>query len=184
MKVAGLRSACVLMLAVGACARPPTPPVSLPKVAVYATELARYVEIRGPSVQHAPLFLSVPNTNFFALRSWLDRENGRTVTQLYVSDSYEGPQRRWDAAYDIVGTALPFTAIRQDEIGCKRGCSWVEDFAAEIPEHQLAAAANGFVVTFAARSGKRMTITVTPQQIHSQLAAIAVVRRILRAAVT
>ena len=31
---------------------------------------------------------------------WIDRRNGETVTQLYVSDSYAGSQRDWNAARD------------------------------------------------------------------------------------
>jgi hypothetical protein len=102
----------MLMLALGACARPP-PLISspVPGVAVRRTALPGYVEIVGPRKQHAPPFLGVRGTNFFVLRSWLDRRTGRATTQLYVSASYRGPERIWNAAYDPAGTALPFTAF-------------------------------------------------------------------------
>jgi hypothetical protein len=138
--------------------------------------LPRYIEIVGRQAQHAPPFLGVPGTNFFALRSWLDRESGRATTQLYVSDSYEGSQRGWNAAYGPAGTVLPFTAIRRDEIGCRRVCAWVEDFAARLPEHRLDAASDGLAVTFTAPSGAKKTIVVTPRQIHAQRAGIAAAR--------
>lgn len=175
-------SAGALALALAGCARPAAQvaaPAPAPGVAVRATALPRYVEIVGPKAQHAPPFLGVPNTNFFALRSWLDRRSGRAATQLYVSDSYQGPQQVWEAAYGPDGGRLPFTAIRRDKITCREGCSWTEDFAAEIPAGALAAAADrGFAVIFAARSGARETITVTPRQIGLQRAGIAAARRL------
>jgi hypothetical protein len=110
------------------------------------------------------------------LRSWLDRDSGRATTQLYVSDSYRGAEKKWSAAYDAAGRALPFTAIRRDQIGCAGECAWVEDFAALIPERELATAAGGLAVTFVARSGDRKTILLTPRQIRIQRAAIAATR--------
>lgn len=166
----------MLMLALGACARPPLISSPVPGVAVRRTALPGYVEIVGPRRQHAPPFLGVRGTNFFVLRSWLDRRTGRATTQLYVSASYRGPERIWNAAYDPAGTALPFTAIGRDRISCKAGCSWTEQFAAGIPERELDAAAGGLAVTFAARSGLRKTIAVTPRQIRLQRAAIAAAR--------
>lgn len=136
--------------------------------------LARYVEIVGPERQHAPPFLGVRKTNFFVLRSWLDRETGRAATQLYVSDSYRGLERMWDAAYGPTGAALPFTAIDRERITCQGGCSWTEDFAAGLPEPELAV--RELPITFAARSGVRMTITITARQIRLQRAAITAAR--------
>ena len=176
MRARGWRTG-ALVLALGACARLPpliSPPV--PGVAVRRTALPDYVEIVGPQRQHAPPFLGVKGTNFFVLRSWLDRRTGQATTQLYVSDSYRGPERIWNAAYDPAGAALPFIAIGRDRITCKGDCSWTEEFAAEIPERELDAAARGLAVTFAARSGLRKTIAVTPRQIRLQRAAIAAVR--------
>jgi hypothetical protein len=167
----------LMLLALGACA-PRAPPLlsPVPGVAVRRTALSRYVEIVGPERQHAPPFLGVPGTNFFVLRSWLDRRTGRATTQLYVSDSYRGPQRIWDAAYDPAGRALPFTAIDRERISCRGGCSWTEDFAAGIPERELDAAPGGLAVAFVARSGFRKTIIVTARQIRLQRAAVAAAR--------
>ena len=170
------RSACILTLVLCACARLPSPIWSpVPGVMVLRTPLSRYVEIVGPRHQHAPPFLNIRGTNFFVLRSWLDRRTGRATTQLYVSDSYRGPERMWDAAYDPAGAALPFAVIDRERISCGDGCSWTEDFAADLLERELAAA-GGLAVTFVARSGAKMTITVTPRQIRVQRAAIAAVR--------
>lgn len=77
---------------------------------------------------------------------------------------------------------LPLAAIRRDMIGGRGGCSWVEDFATEIPERRLETAAGGLAVTFVAGSGENKTIAVTPRQVGVQRAAIAAVRRLLCAA--
>jgi hypothetical protein len=167
----------VVLLALAGCAHL-SPPIwsPVPGIVVHRTALSRYVEIVGPERQHAPPFLGVPGTNFFVLRSWLDRRTGRATTQLYVSNSYQGPERGWNAAYDPAGKSLPFTLIGRDRISCRRGCSWSENFAAEISAHAFDAAADGLAITFAARSGAKMTIALTARQIRLQRAAIAAVR--------
>lgn len=166
----------VALLALGACARLPPPlPSPVPGVAARRTALPRTVGLIGPKRQHAPLFLGVPGTNFFVLRSWLDRWTGRAATQLYVSDSYRGPERVWDAARGPAGTVLPFAAIDREQIDCRGGCAWTEDFAAELTARELTAP-DGLTVIFSARSGATMTIAVTPRQLRLQRAAIAAVR--------
>jgi hypothetical protein len=133
---------------------------------------SRFVGLIGTKVQHAPPFLGVPETNFYCLRSFLDRQTGETRHQLYVADSYSGPERRWDAARDGGGRALRFLEITQHEITCDGGCSYTEEFAADIPESELRANPNGLKVTFGARSGADKTITISDSQIAAQLAAV------------
>ena len=57
----------------------------------------RFILFIGPKAQHTPPFLGVPETNFYCLRSFVDRRTGETAHQLYVSDSYTGPERGWNA---------------------------------------------------------------------------------------
>lgn len=133
---------------------------------------SRFVGLIGTRAQHAPPFLGVPETNFYCLRSFLDRQTGETRHQLYVSDSYSGPERRWDAARDGGGRALRFLEITQHQITCDGGCSYTEEFAADIPESELRANPNGLKVTFGARSGADKTITISGSQIAAQLAAV------------
>ena len=72
-----------------------------------------FVEFMGPKAQHAPPFLDIPGTNFYCLRSFLDRRTGAVTHQLYVSDSYFGTERGWNAARDSAGTQLPLTCAHQ-----------------------------------------------------------------------
>jgi hypothetical protein len=132
----------------------------------------RFIGLIGTKAQHAPPFLGVPETNFYCLRSFVDRQTGETQQQLYVSDSYFGTERRWDAARDGAGHSLRFVEISRDEITCDGGCSYAEEFAAVIPESELRANPRGLTVTFTARSGAEKTINLSGSQITAQLAAV------------
>jgi hypothetical protein len=131
-----------------------------------------YIGFIGPKAQHAPPFLDTPGTNFYCLRSFLDRRTGATTHQLYVSDSYSGPQRGWNAARDSTGKAPPFVSVSRDEITCDPTCSYVEEFAATLPESELRARPDGLAVTFAALSGDQKIIRISGERITAQLAAV------------
>ena len=105
-------------------------------------------------------------------RSFVDRRTRETTHQLYVTDSYFGAERGWNAARDNAGAPLAFIAIGQDEITCDAGCSYVEEFAAKLPESALRASPDELAVTFSSRSGDEKTIVVPAEQLTAQLAAI------------
>ena len=132
----------------------------------------RFIVFIGPKTQHAPPFLHIPETNFYCLRSFVDRRTGETAHQLYVTDSYFGAERGWNAARDSAGVPLSFVAIGHDEISCEPGCSYVEEFAAKLPESALRASPDGLAVTFSSRSGDQKTIVVPGERITAQLAAV------------
>jgi hypothetical protein len=177
--------AALLGTALAACAQL-GPPVNLPQsagdqpglprakpaVAVREDLSPRFIALTGPKRQHAPPFLDVAGTNFYCLRSFIERETGATEHQLYVSDSYVGVERQWNAAYDGSGGPLRFISVSRAEISCMAGCSYLEEFAATIPESALRANAAGFEVTFIAGSGDEKTILVSGDQIAAQLAAV------------
>jgi hypothetical protein len=133
---------------------------------------SRFIGLIGTKAQHEPPFLGVPDTNFYCLRSFVDRQTGETRHQLYVSDSYSGAERGWDAARDGAGHALRFVEISRERITCDGGCSYAEEFAADIPESELRANPQGLKVVFTAGSGAEKTIAITGSQITAQLAAI------------
>jgi len=139
-------------------------------------EDGRFIAFVGPRRQHAEMFLGVASTNFYVLRSWIDARTGETVHQLYVSDSYAGPERKWNAARDGQGRELRFVEISRNEITCERGCSYAEEFAAALPEEVLQAIAGGLTVYFSAISGAQKTIVVPGELIQKQLAAVAATR--------
>src|SRR5580700_744453 len=166
-----------LGLALAACAQAPPPePPAQPSAAAVAPARgdipSRFVGLIGTRAQHAPPFLGVPETNFYCLRSFLDRQTGETRHQLYVSDSYSGAERHWDAARDGGGRTLRVLEITRHQITCDGGCAYTEEFAADIPESELRANPSGLKVTFGAQSGADKTITIGGNQITAQLAAV------------
>jgi hypothetical protein len=166
--------AAFLGAALTACAPlAPGPPASGRPVVLAREDLAPgFIGFIGPKAQHAPRFLDIPGTNFYCLRSFLDRRTGETEHQLYVSDSYFGPERDWNAARDSTGKPLPFVPVSRDEITCDNGCSYVEEFAVTLPESELRASSGDLSVTFVARSGDEKTIVISGERIAAQLAAV------------
>jgi hypothetical protein len=67
---------------------------------------------------------------------------------------------------------LQFVQISRDEISCDAGCSYVEEFAAILPESTLRASPGGLAVTFLSPSGDEKTIVISGDRIAAQLAAI------------
>lgn len=149
--------------------------------AVRERQTGRFVELIGPRAQHAPPYLGTPDTNFYCLRSFVDRKTGETADQLYVAQSYDGTERDWNAAQDRAGRSLRFFPISRDEIVCAGGCSYAEEFAADIPKRELEASPQGLAITFIDRAGNRKTISVSADQIAAQLAAVAAAQKALSA---
>jgi hypothetical protein len=146
-------------------------------IAVTREQDGRFIAFVGPKTQHDPPFLGVGGTNIDCLRSWLDTRTGEIANQLYVEDSYAGPERGWNAAQDAAGQSLRFIAIGKDEITCEGGCSYAEEFAASVPEAVMRANTGDLSVTFVAKSGERMLIRIPGEQVANQLAAIDSARK-------
>ncbi len=132
----------------------------------------QFVALIGPKAQHAPPYLDTAGTNFYCLRSLIDRTNGETIDQLYVSDSYDGAERNWSGAHDGAGQSLRFIPISRHKIGCDDTCSYLEEFAADIPETELRTNRQGFSVTFVDHAGDQKTIKLSAEQISAQLTAL------------
>jgi hypothetical protein len=169
--------AAVLGAALAACAQPrpaenPAQPGAPADASASVDSSPRFIGVIGTKAQHAPPFLGVPETNFYCLRSFIDRRSGEILHQVYVSDSYSGPERRWHAARDGGGHPLRFVEISRHEIACSGGCSYLEEFAADIPESELRSSPPDLVIIFSADSGAEKRILVSGVQISAQLAAI------------
>jgi len=154
-----------------ACAQPPRSENSAASSAD-GDPSTRFIGVIGARSQHAPPFLGVSETNFYCLRSFVDRQTGETRHQVYVSDSYTGAERHWDAARDGAGRPLRVLEISRVKIGCDGDCSYAEEFAANIPESELGTDPRGLKVTFSGASGAEKTILVSENQIAAQLAAV------------
>jgi hypothetical protein len=165
--------AALLGTALSACS-PPTPGPSTGSAVVLARENLSpdFIGFIGRKTQHAPPFLGISETNYYCLRSFVDRRTGETVHQLYFSDSYFGPVRDWNAARDGSGRPLLFVPLTRDEIACDPGCSYVEEFAVSLPESAFRTNPEDLPITLVTRSGDEKTILVTGRQIAAQLAAI------------
>lgn len=166
-------AAAVLAAVLTACAQtPPAQTPAQPGVTAREDQSPRFIGLIGTKAQHAAPFLGVPETNFYCLRSFIDRQTGETQHQLYVSDSYSGVERHWNAAHDATGHPLRFIEIGSNQITCDGGCSYAEEFAAEIPDSELRANPQGLAVIFTAGPGAEKRITLSPAQITAQLAAV------------
>lgn len=162
-----------LALAVAACAAPAPPETAAQDGAAAGQDQSpRFIGVIGAKARHAPPFLGVPDTNYYRLRSFVDRRTGETLHQLYVSDSYSGAERHWSAARDGAGHPLRFFKIDEHEITCSGGCAYLEEFAATIPEGELRASPRGLAVIFASTSGAEKRITISAAQIAAQLASV------------
>ena len=118
-------------------------------------------------------FSTSPRRIIYRLRSFVDQRTGETLHQLYVSDSYSGAERHWNAAHDAAGRRLRFVEVGHNEITCSGGCSYLDEFAATIPESELRASPQGLVVIFTSASGAEKQITIPRAEIATQLAAVA-----------
>ena len=166
-----------LLVALAACGTAGPPPQVLANAVTLTPEQGgRFLAFVGPRRQHAPAFLGVPSTNFFALRSWIDTRGGETAHQLYVEDSYSGAERNFDAAHDGQGQPLKFVPISKDEISCENGCSYAEEFAATLPEALLRANPQGLKVVFGSKLGLGLTIAVPGDLVARELAAVDTAR--------
>jgi hypothetical protein len=181
---AGALSACSGLTPPGSLS---TPAGALPSAAkAPAVEVrehlsGRFIALIGPKVQHAPAYLDIAGTNFYCLRSFIDRKTGESADQLYVADSYDGAKRDWIGAHDGAGQSLLFIPISRHQISCEGGCSYADEFAANIPESELRTNPKGLAVTFTDRAGDQKTITVSADQIAEQLAALDAQRSALLA---
>ena len=156
-------------------------PTAQPADAVIRTQEqgGRFVTLAGPRLQHAEPFLGVEDTNFYLLRSMIDRRTSEIAHQLYVEDSYFGAERGWNAARAATGQPLRFIQIGKNQITCENGCSYAEEFAAVLPEALLRANPQGLTVVFTARSGAAKTISVPAGLVGKQLAALGEMRAAL-----
>ena len=178
-----IAAAALLALVLGGCAvvhpeEKLPPQAQAPGVELTKQQGGRFIAFVGPRQRHSTPFLNVDDTNFFCLRSWLDNKTGETAHQLYIEDSYYGGPYLWNGVYDTADAKLKFIPISRNQITCEQGCSFADEFAAELPEDYLRAHRNGFAVTFTSANGKTLAMSVPPALVAAQLDAVDAVKAV------
>ncbi|HYM72821.1 MAG TPA: hypothetical protein VET89_07565 [Stellaceae bacterium] len=179
--IQNLAAAAGLALILGGCAalEPETrlsPQPGAEGVEMTKQQNGRFIAFVSKRLQHTEPFLGVAGTNFFCLRSWLDTQTGEVAHQVYVADSYYGGPNKWDGVHDADSKALRFIAIGRNEITCDAGCAYFDEFAAVVPEDVLKAHRDGLSLTFTAKDGKPLAITVPGRLVAEELTAVNTVR--------
>lgn len=120
------------------------------------------------------------------LRSFVNKRTRTVATQLYVEIGYVGGWRRYGIASD--GAAhLTVTPIgsRVDTCFAKGVCSLDETIGIQLDDAQLQShAQQGYAVRISAKRGDSFSITIEPEQIQAQLAALAKLGRLSPARAT
>jgi hypothetical protein len=122
-----------------------------------------------------------PAENGFGLRAAIGR-NGSIIRdhRIFVSTYYDPAVRAFPNAA-VASTKLLLTGVSHDLYACYFGdCSPAETFGARIPDELLRAHRDSVPVTFYARGGRALTLTVHRAVIDSYLAAVDSVRAALR----
>jgi len=171
----------IVALALGGCAdmhpeEKLPPQTQAPGVELTKEQNGRFIAFVSPRQQHSPPFLGVDDTNFFCLRSWLDNKTGETAHQLYIEDSYYGGPYLWNGVYDTANTKLNLVPISRNQITCELGCSFADEFAAELPEAYLRGHKDGFAVTFISSNGKTLAVKVPADMVTAELNAVDAVK--------
>src|SRR5262249_8491158 len=147
---------------------PPAATSAAEGVMVTKVQGGKFLALVGPRKQHDRPFLDVSDTNFYCLRSFLDTRSGKAVHQLYVQYSYQGGPHKWSGAHDENKRELRFLAFNRNEITCEFGCSYADEFAADLPESLLRQSSNGLAVTFTGEKRTAKTITVDRELIAKE----------------
>ncbi len=111
--------------------------------------------------------------NKFFIRSWIVKESGGLLHQIYAQYGYAG--KEWDfytEAYSQEGQPLQLVIIHRDADYYESINVYHEEIGITIPDEYLRSHLNGFSIKVLAKSGDSFMINVTPEQIKSQLIKI------------
>jgi hypothetical protein len=117
--------------------------------------------------------------NKFFIRSWIVKENGGLLHQIYAQYGYVG--KKWEfytKAYNQEGGALQTVEIHRDVEKYESINVYHEEIGITIPDKYLRSHLNGFTIKVSALSGDSFMINVTPEQIKAQLTKIQEYKRL------
>lgn len=115
---------------------------------------------------------------YWHLRSFVNKNDGTTDHQLYVSIRYSSSARKksFNLANDDTATELNVRPIwSESQISClnnmfSSGCSYAEDIGIDVTAESLRAhAATGYRIKVTAKNGDSFIVAVSPAQIAAQL---------------
>lgn len=110
------------------------------------------------------------------LKSRVDTKTRAVATQLYVDITYVGGWRRYGTAADRTASPLTMDKIASHVDTCFGAgvCSRQETVGIELDGGKLRSCVlDGYAITVGAKTAESFTVTVSPGQIHAQLAALA-----------
>jgi hypothetical protein len=117
--------------------------------------------------------------NKFFIRSWIVKENGGLLHQIYAQYGYVG--KKWEfytKAYNQEGAALQTVEIHRDVEKYESINVYHEEIGITIPNEYLRSHLNGFSIKVTSLRGDSFVISVTPEQIKSQLTKIQEYKRL------
>ena len=154
--------------------------VFLTKCAAGTAPLRKNVEIDEDKHEKAVIFIGIEekikspgSENKLCIRSWIFKDTGSLMHQIYVNYSYVAEEWRFfKEAYTQEGQTLQLVHIEHD-VNCDRIFNvYYETVGVTIADKYLRSHLNGFSITLLPLKGDSLTIEVTPEQIKSQLIKI------------
>ena len=154
--------------------------VFLLKCATGTAPLRKTIEINEDAYEKAVVFIGIEDKigspkslNKFCIRSWIVKENGGLLHQIYVYYGYTGKEWRfYTKAYSQEGEPLQTVKVKRDADRYESINVYHEEAGVTIADEYLKRHLNGFTIKMSALSGDSFTINVTPEQIKSQLTKI------------
>lgn len=154
------------------------------KVKISGSEFDKYITFKGIEEHHEPDIYALDvakieeNTTFvvaantFFIRSWLNKNTGGVEHQIYLTDYHTIDWNNWYSASDEKANELKLQDISHD-VDCTP-CKYTEIIGIDIPNNLMNENRNtGFRIKIRAKNGAEKIISVTPEQISTQLDAIA-----------
>jgi hypothetical protein len=128
------------------------------------------------AAQFVGIEVATPGTNAgtYFLRSAVQKADGNTLHQLYVSHYYTGDWIFWERANGQDARTLETVSLTRNVLACTAaGCRHLEVVGVTLSVDLLRShAADGYAVKLYAQTGREMVIDIGPDQITAQLARV------------
>ena len=142
-----------------------------PHVTVEDDEFSKEVVIMGWGLYANPLTTDI--YHLWRLRSFVDKQTHQVRHQIYVEIHYEDEYQYFNSAADDTARDLAVLAIDRSNLCPRITCTHYETIGIAIDDATLRArAAQGIRIKLSARRGSELILTLSPEQIGLQLAAI------------